>query len=144
MIAERGDPGGPLHGLGEQFSRILEFFPEFAALFWSNLDWNGNGMRARQISRRPVPVTTAPLQIPCPNCGTEIKVRLGIAAPLVWQAVRLQSARPGAIVFCPNCNSYFVFGPCALTEQRPLTPPGETRDEATLNDQDADNGGSGQ
>ena len=54
--------------------------------------------------------TTHP-PIACPLCGAEVQVQLGIAPAVVWQAMRLQSARPGAIAFCPACDSYFVYPP---------------------------------
>ena len=46
-----------------------------------------------------------------------MEVHLGLAPGVIWQAVRLQSHRPGATVFCPHCNSYFIFGPCALSDE---------------------------
>jgi hypothetical protein len=46
-----------------------------------------------------------------------VQVQLGIAPAVLWQAMRLQSARPGAIAYCANCESYFVFGPGPVTEE---------------------------
>ena len=84
--------------------------------------------------RKPFDVETSPRQIPCPKCGADVQVQLGIAPSVVWQAVRLQAARPGAIAYCPQCNSYFVFGPCALTEE--AGPPAAEGDRANAGDKD--------
>jgi hypothetical protein len=46
-----------------------------------------------------------------------VEVHLGIAPNVIWEAVRLQSTRSGATVFCPHCESYFVFRPSSLTDE---------------------------
>lgn len=64
-----------------------------------------------------LPVDTSPPQISCPLCGADVQVQLGIAPGVVWQAARLQTARPGVIAFCAECDSYFVFGPGTVSEE---------------------------
>jgi hypothetical protein len=89
----------------------LEFFPGIRVRMWDPfLDYNENGPEPTWHESR-APVQTSPRHIPCPACGADVEVHLGLAPGVIWQAVRLQSHRPGATAFCPHCNSYFVFGP---------------------------------
>jgi hypothetical protein len=67
-----------------------------------------------------------------------VPLQLGNAPAVVWQAMRLQTARPGAIGLCSQCDSYFVFGPCSITEPLRATAAGDEPDSAEIEDMEAD------
>lgn len=72
------------------------------------------------------------IQITCPKCGSDVQTHLGIAPSVLQQAVRLQTAQHGAIAFCQQCNSYFLFGPGAISDA--------IHDSAAADKHDADMG----
>ena len=80
------------------------------------------------MHHEPASVETTHPPIACPLCGAEVQVQLGMAPAVVRQAMRLQSARPGASAFCPECDSYFVYGPWEMTAELQTVSAGGSED----------------